>query len=174
MKHQQLLVFCQSRKACESCAKFIRQHATAHVQVISHRPTREVTPDTLHGRRKAIVDKLATSEVCVDAALAELIMSGIAYHHAGTPTGVQTSCLRVKFGLGLTELEREIVEDAYRDGIISILCATTTLAAGVNLPAGRVIIRRLRAASHKLDVCGYRQMVGRAGRAGQSELGIRV
>src|SRR5208337_4364097 len=84
--------------------------------------------------------------------LAACVAKGAAFHHAG-----------------LARNERSIVEEAFRKGWISCISSTPTLAAGLNLPARRVVIRdylRFSAGEgmQPIPVSEYRQMAGRAGR----------
>jgi replicative superfamily II helicase len=55
------------------------------------------------------------------------VLSGVAFHHGG-----------------LVAEEKQIVERGFRSGVVRVLVATTGLAAGVNMPAHRVIIRNPR------------------------------
>lgn len=84
--------------------------------------------------------------------LAACVAQGAAFHHAG-----------------LSREERGIVEAGFREGQIKVISSTPTLAAGLNLPARRVIVRdylRFSAGEGMLPipVREYRQMAGRAGR----------
>ncbi|MEM4472290.1 MAG: DEAD/DEAH box helicase [Archaeoglobaceae archaeon] len=92
--------------------------------------------------------------------LAECVRKGSAFHHAGLLNG-----------------QRKIVEKAFRDGRIKILVATPTLAAGVNLPARRVIVKslyRYDGYSRKIKVSEFKQMAGRAGRPGMDVIGEAI
>jgi len=93
--------------------------------------------------------------------LADCITMGVAFHHAG-----------------LLNSQRMIVEDAFREGRIKAVVATPTLAAGVNLPAERVIIKSYyrfeNFVNQPIKVLEYKQMAGRAGRPGLDERGEAV
>jgi helicase len=83
--------------------------------------------------------------------LATAAEAGVAFHHAG-----------------LSSDHRSLVESAYRDRDLGVICATPTLAAGVNVPARRVVIRDLERYTGEemtpLPVLEVHQMCGRAGR----------
>ena len=90
----------------------------------------------------------------MDQGLVDALGCGVAYHHAA-----------------LTGEEKSLLEIGFREGTIFALCATTTLATGVNLPARRVIFRAPRVAIDPLDITRYRQAAGRAGRTGLDSKG---
>jgi helicase len=102
---------------------------------------------------KACADRLsATAETEMAKGLALCVARGSAFHHAG-----------------LSREERGIVEEGFRKGLIKCISSTPTLAAGLNLPARRVIIRDyLRFAAGEgmqpIPASEYHQMAGRAGR----------
>lgn len=70
---------------------------------------------------------------------------------------------------GLTYQQRRFVEDGFRKGRIKCIAATPTLAAGINLPARRVIVRDTKRFESNsgyvpISVMEVKQMCGRAGR----------
>ncbi|VDK68619.1 unnamed protein product [Litomosoides sigmodontis] len=75
-------------------------------------------------------------------------------------------------GKRLTIEERESIENAFHEQLLRIVCATSTLSSGINLPAHRVIIKAQMCGPVALNGLTYMQMVGRAGRLGQTEKAI--
>lgn len=62
-------------------------------------------------------------------------------------------------------------EKEFRDHTSDVLVATSTLAAGVNLPARAVIVRDTTIGPNWMEVSMVQQMFGRAGRAGKEAEG---
>ncbi|MDB2260794.1 DEAD/DEAH box helicase [Halorubrum ezzemoulense] len=93
--------------------------------------------------------------------LADCLRTGVAFHHAGLRSG-----------------HRAVVESAFRERDVACICATPTLAAGVNVPARRVVVRDQRRYGEGgmawIPTLEVHQMCGRAGRPGLDPHGEAV
>ena len=93
--------------------------------------------------------------------LKRALKGGVAFHHAG-----------------LSRVERALIEDAFREGLIKVITATPTLSAGVNLPSFRVIIRDTKRYAGfgwtDIPVLEIQQMMGRAGRPKYDKVGEAI
>ena len=98
-----------------------------------------------------------------NTSLNRCLKRGVAFHHAG-----------------IDFCNREVIESAFKKGLIKYLCATSTLACGVNLPAHLVIIKGTSCwrgsgnGYQDIDSGTLLQMMGRAGRPGYDTSGTAV
>jgi len=119
-----ILIFCPTKNWCEKMA----QHVSGEFFNLgsnSNSPHCVQLRQQLKGDQLALVlEKLKATPAGLDSVLGQTVRFGVAFHHAG-----------------LTTEERDIIEGAFRIGVLRVLVATSTLSSGVNLPARRVIIR---------------------------------
>jgi Superfamily II helicase len=145
----QSLVFVNTRRSTESLAV----KYSGKMKTLAGRELSQKEMDILEGdiEATAVGKKLATCVQC-----------GMAFHNAG-----------------LTYKQRRYVEDNFKNGSIKCIVATPTLAAGINLPARRVIVRdtyrfEANAGNVPISVMEVKQMCGRAGRPGYDPYGEAV
>ena len=145
----QAIVFVNARRSTEALA-------------VRYAPTiRKLSSVQLTDEERAVLEGDGES-TALGRKLAGCVSDGIAFHNAG-----------------LTYPQRQFVEQNFRNGRIKCIVATPTLAAGINLPARRVIIRdtmRFEAGSGQspIPVMEIKQMCGRAGRPGYDPYGEAV
>ncbi|MGB0652161.1 MAG: DEAD/DEAH box helicase [Thermoplasmatota archaeon] len=140
----QALVFVSTRRSAEAQAKRLAGPVAAKLNAEELAALEEAVGELAKGSGDDVPSNVK--------ALQLLVKRGASYHTAG-----------------LDSAQRRFIEDAFRRGLIKVLCATPTLAAGVNTPARRVIIRDLRRfeagyGNVPLPVMEVQQMMGRAGR----------
>jgi helicase len=146
------LVFVNSRRNAESAADRLADVVGPRLDDDERTSLRELAAE---------VRDVSDTETSDD--LAALVAEGAAFHHAG-----------------LDPDHRSLVEEAFRDRLVKVVCATPTLAAGVNTPARRVIVRDWRrydgdyGGMKPLDTLEVHQMCGRAGRPGLDPYGEAV
>ena len=149
----QSLVFAETRVRSKSLA-------TKAADIISEMlEKKELT--SLEKTSKQILAENEHTEIV--KTLAILVKKGVAFHHAG-----------------LNQKCREIVEKEFRKGTIKLLSSTPTLAAGVNLPARRVVISNINrynakvGANRPISILEYKQLCGRAGRPQYDDYGESI
>ncbi len=90
--------------------------------------------------------------------------------HPDDVTQVRDVCRSVRVGLHYKGWEGRLeAEGDFRNRRLDVLVATSTVAAGVNLPARAVIVQDTQMGFHSVDVATVLQMFGRAGRIGAGE-----
>ncbi|MHA1281887.1 MAG: DEAD/DEAH box helicase [Promethearchaeota archaeon] len=161
--HGQILIFLNSRKSAQQMA-------------LTLRPIVNKTFQKKELEEYKYLEKKLSDIHGGNKELRQLVKYGIAFHHAG-----------------LLPKERLLIENYYKKGVIKVICCTTTLSAGINLPARVVILKDFK----KYTTSGYNirdfsgfyengdgfsyfkpfsanevfQMLGRAGRPGLDSIG---
>ncbi len=120
-----------------------------------------VTPAEQAEIRGRIDTFAATSPDAVREGHVEPLLRGIASHHAG-----------------VLPAWKELIEELFQQGLIKVVFATETLAAGINMPARSTVIsalsKRTERGHRPLMGSEFLQMAGRAGRRGLDVQGYVV
>ncbi len=149
----QSLVFAETRNRSKSLAT---KAADAISQILEKKDLKE-----LEKTSKKILSENEHTELI--KTLAFLVKKGVAFHHAG----LNQNC-------------RETIETEFRKGTIKLLSSTPTLAAGINLPARRVVISSVNrynakvGANRPISILEYKQLCGRAGRPQYDDYGEAI
>ncbi|TET91634.1 MAG: DEAD/DEAH box helicase [Methanomassiliicoccales archaeon] len=139
----QCIIFVNTRRSSEAMASRLKRYTESS-------QTREEMKKSTDLARKIM--RKQDEPTSIGYKLSRCVENGCAFHHAG-----------------LTNDQRKLIEVNFRNGVIKCVAATPTLAAGINLPARRVIIRDLTRFDENfgnvpIPVLEIKQMSGRAGR----------
>lgn len=148
--------------------KFVVNHAAEAGPVLTIHATKqsavrlaEAVAAERAPRAETALTRLAGQRLGVQHPLIPLLRKGVAYHHAALPVDVQAE-----------------IEDAVRSKEIDVICATSTLIEGVNLPVRTVVVVERgyydgtdRGYVEVIDAPALMNAAGRAGRAGRETEG---
>jgi len=95
-------------------------------------------------------------EVSPEFELVEMLNKGIGVHHSG-----------------LSEEIKSLMEWLVEEEALKVLCATTTIAQGINFPVSSVFLQSIEYPySKKMTYREFWNLAGRAGRVGQDNVGV--
>ncbi len=146
-KMGQCLVFVNTRRSAESSSV---EMSKVLFDFLSEEDKEEL---------RAISNSLGRSDSRIIKKLKKAVLGGASFHHAG-----------------LSNDQRGAIEKAFKDRRLKVLFATPTLAAGINLPARRVIVRDWTRFENwnpraPIPILEIKQMFGRAGRPKYDRVG---
>jgi helicase len=149
----QTLVFVNNRKSTVSLANRLSPLVADFLSEAEKKDLKKLGGSLKHEQ---------TETVSIEQSLVTNIQNGVAFHHAG-----------------LESSQRRLVEQGFKDHRIKCIIATPTLAAGVNIPARRVIIRDLwrydgNFGMTPIPILEYKQQAGRAGRPRYDTIGEAI
>ena len=157
----QVLIFTNSRKNTELLAQELGDRMHLNAQL---------TEESIQQDAKLQEFML---DIPLESSLVERLQHGVGYHHAG-----------------LSNQERQLVEYVFEQKLISMICCTNTLSAGINTPTRAVILfefklyqveqvegatkgeKQVKYRKIPLDRNTFHQICGRAGRPGYDEEGF--
>ncbi|MEF8879933.1 MAG: DEAD/DEAH box helicase [Candidatus Thermoplasmatota archaeon] len=139
----QVLVFVNTRRSTVSAARRVASVVEKNLDETEKKGLEELVES---------LERNISELTSVDKDLFSCLRRGVAFHHAG-----------------LSSVHRRFIENSFRDRLLKCIVATPTLAAGVNIPAQRVVIRDLwrydpNFGMKPIPILEYKQQAGRAGR----------
>ncbi len=149
----QVLIFVNSRRSTQAVSRQISVD-------VARTLTSEERGHLISLSKKIVGSNWEATNIC--RKLAQALTCGVAFHHAG-----------------LKPNQRDLIEQNFKAGLIKAIACTPTLAAGVNLPARRAIVRDCKRYENGLGqsyipVGEYKQCAGRAGRPQYDDYGEAV
>ncbi|HEY8361882.1 MAG TPA: DEAD/DEAH box helicase [Tissierellaceae bacterium] len=106
-----------------------------------------------------LVQQYLKSEISPDFELVDMLSKGVGVHNAG-----------------LSDEARQLMEWLAEEGVLRVLCATTTVAQGINFPVSSVFMQSIYLSDdsygRQMKPREFWNLAGRAGRIGHSSVGV--
>ncbi len=149
-KNKQILIFYSTKKNTENEANKLSKF-------ISKKLNNEEKQKLIKISNKILKVLETPTLQCIK--ISNLVKDGVAFHHSG-----------------LLSKQRTYIEEAFKNNLIKIICSTTTLSLGINLPAHTVLVKNIyrfnNYSSNLINTNEVLQLFGRAGRPKYDKEGI--
>jgi hypothetical protein len=114
-------------------------------------PAIQKLPDSIQ-----LVQRFLSDEISPQFELIKMLEHGVAVHHAG-----------------LSDEARSLIEWLAEEGVLQVICATTTIAQGINFPVSSIFLSSTSwPYGKKLPSRAFWNLAGRAGRVGHDSVGV--